>query len=264
MVKDKLPAKEEDLAIVEEAVEEDIAIDEETNAIYDCGRPISWVSQKTQHVRGGCNQYPTPGETLAMFYARSREFGVFPANLMDQENTGRRRFMTAMIYGGKSYIDLGSQWLRSDTEVEKILAEAGLDEEEMRNSAAAGPAAVVLVKVVIVVDAHGSGPKEGGVLDIATMKREGEGDVCVTLLSEDSPDQKASDEQECADDGGCGKTPPRPFKFYASHFLYNGVALCLRLIREPSKCQARRMRSFWCLQIRHQDAGSKDPKWWEY
>ncbi len=86
-VKDKLPSKEEDLAIVEEEeVEEDIAIDQETNVrglaersplhgtilanlmlsrrIYDYKQPISWVSQKTQHVLLRMSSVPLSPEKL--------------------------------------------------------------------------------------------------------------------------------------------------------------------------------------------------------
>ena len=117
---------------------------------------------------------PLPGETLAMFYARSRAstltalLMLYLLNLIfSQVNTGHRRHLETVTVEGSSYVEMGLRSQKSATvcliflwethfdhmsvsisaavykpilrEVEKILQEAGLDEEEMRKGAAAGP-----------------------------------------------------------------------------------------------------------------------------
>ncbi|KAJ7109361.1 hypothetical protein C8R44DRAFT_833876 [Mycena epipterygia] len=64
---------------------------------------------------------PLPGETLAMFYARSRAHWAQKAHV-STENQGKQLHTYKPIL----------------KEVEKILAEAGLDEQEMRQQAAGG------------------------------------------------------------------------------------------------------------------------------
>ncbi|KAF9464136.1 hypothetical protein BDZ94DRAFT_1216912 [Collybia nuda] len=79
---------------------------------------------------------PLPGETLAMFYARSKEFWSQKAYATDGSRGKQLR---------RAGFDLAQQHYVAYKpilkEVEKILAEAGLDEEEIRQGAAAGPAA---------------------------------------------------------------------------------------------------------------------------
>ncbi|KAF7427847.1 hypothetical protein PC9H_007063 [Pleurotus ostreatus] len=138
MVKDKLPAKEEDLAIVEEEeVEEEITIDEETNADLRLqATNFMGVAKDTTRSAEDVISTPLPGETLAMFYARSREYWaqkVYDSNDIRGKELHRLGFSVAQ--------ERYDEYKPILKEVEKILAEAGLDEEEMRNSAAAGPAA---------------------------------------------------------------------------------------------------------------------------
>ncbi|KAG5653474.1 hypothetical protein H0H81_000243 [Sphagnurus paluster] len=96
---------------------------------------------------------PLPGETLAMFYARSRaSICDAPTLTLNVMRTGEHWSQKAHSQGAGD--NRGKQLRRNGfalaeeryatykpilEEVEKILAEAGLDEEEMRRGAAAGP-----------------------------------------------------------------------------------------------------------------------------
>ena len=97
---------------------------------------------------------PLPGETLAMFYARSRDFWAQAAYARDKTDTrGKQLRRDGFVLAQEKYGARYGQYVLVsglDTfssaeykpvllEVEKILTEAGLDEEEMRLSAAAGP-----------------------------------------------------------------------------------------------------------------------------
>ncbi|KAF5328928.1 hypothetical protein D9758_016821 [Tetrapyrgos nigripes] len=77
---------------------------------------------------------PLPGETLAMFYARSREYWTQKAH-DTSDNKGKQLKREAFKLAEERY----AAYKPILEEVEKILAEAGLDEEEMRRGAAAGP-----------------------------------------------------------------------------------------------------------------------------
>lgn len=77
---------------------------------------------------------PLPGETLAMFYARSREYWAQKAH-QSSDNRGKMLRRDGFSLAQERY----TSYKPILEEVEKILAEAGLDEEEMRRSAAAGP-----------------------------------------------------------------------------------------------------------------------------
>ncbi|KAF9261281.1 galactose oxidase [Marasmius fiardii PR-910] len=78
---------------------------------------------------------PLPGETLAMFYARSREYWSRKAHgTGSSEHRGKMLRRDGFALAEERYAEY-KPILR---EVEKILAEAGLDEEEMKRSAAAG------------------------------------------------------------------------------------------------------------------------------
>ncbi|KZT01046.1 galactose oxidase [Laetiporus sulphureus 93-53] len=77
---------------------------------------------------------PLPGETLSMFYARSREYWKGKAH-GTSKNRGKQLRRDGFAMAQERYASY-EPILR---EVEKILAEAGLDEEEMRKGAAAGP-----------------------------------------------------------------------------------------------------------------------------
>ncbi|PIL23074.1 hypothetical protein GSI_14382 [Ganoderma sinense ZZ0214-1] len=77
---------------------------------------------------------PLPGETLAMFYARSREFWAGKA-FGTSDNRGKMLRRDGFTLAEERY----AEYKPILEEVERILAEAGLDEEEMRKGAAAGP-----------------------------------------------------------------------------------------------------------------------------
>ncbi|EED84544.1 predicted protein [Postia placenta Mad-698-R] len=77
---------------------------------------------------------PLPGETLAMFYARSREYWAGKAH-SSSDNRGKQLRRDGFGLAEERY----ESYKPILKEVERILAEAGLDEEEMRKGAAAGP-----------------------------------------------------------------------------------------------------------------------------
>ncbi|KAF5380001.1 hypothetical protein D9615_006253 [Tricholomella constricta] len=77
---------------------------------------------------------PLPGETLAMFYARSREHWSQKA-VSTSDNRGKQLRRDGFALAEERY----AAYKPILEEVEKILQEAGLDEEEMRRGAAAGP-----------------------------------------------------------------------------------------------------------------------------
>ncbi|KAI1784172.1 galactose oxidase [Ganoderma leucocontextum] len=77
---------------------------------------------------------PLPGETLAMFYARSREYWAGKA-FGTSDNRGKMLRRDGFTLAEERY----AEYKPILEEVERILAEAGLDEEEMRQGAAAGP-----------------------------------------------------------------------------------------------------------------------------
>ncbi|KAK0190088.1 galactose oxidase [Armillaria mellea] len=79
---------------------------------------------------------PLPGETLAMFYSRSREYWAQKAHVTS-DNRGKQLRRDGFGFAKERY----AEYKPILQEVEKILAEAGLDEEEMRKGAAAGPGA---------------------------------------------------------------------------------------------------------------------------
>ncbi|OSD05064.1 galactose oxidase [Trametes coccinea BRFM310] len=78
---------------------------------------------------------PLPGETLAMFYARSREYWAQKAFSIASDSRGKQLRRDGFTLASERY----ATYKPILEEVERILAEAGLDEEEMRKGAAAGP-----------------------------------------------------------------------------------------------------------------------------
>ncbi|KII91387.1 hypothetical protein PLICRDRAFT_38137 [Plicaturopsis crispa FD-325 SS-3] len=80
---------------------------------------------------------PLPGETLALFYARSREYWAQKAHVTS-DNRGKELRRDGFTLAQERY-EIYKPVLM---EVEKILAEAGLDEEEMRKGSAAAGAGV--------------------------------------------------------------------------------------------------------------------------
>ncbi|KAH9483277.1 Kelch repeat-containing protein 3 [Psilocybe cubensis] len=77
---------------------------------------------------------PLPGETLAMFYARCRDYWTQEA--MGSDDLDRKQLRRVAFSLAKERYD---EYKPMQKEIEKILEEAGLDEEEMRRGAAAGP-----------------------------------------------------------------------------------------------------------------------------
>ncbi|KAJ7594667.1 galactose oxidase [Mycena floridula] len=78
---------------------------------------------------------PLPGETLAMFYARSREYWAQAAHATS-DNRGKQLRRDGFSMAQSAY----TEYQPILKEVEKILMESGLDKEEMRNGAAAAAA----------------------------------------------------------------------------------------------------------------------------
>ncbi|KAG8923410.1 hypothetical protein FRC02_011164 [Tulasnella sp. 418] len=76
---------------------------------------------------------PLPGETLAVFYARSREFWAQKAH-QSSDNRGKLLRRDGFAMAGERY----AEYKPILEEVEKILAEAGLDEEEMKRVGGSG------------------------------------------------------------------------------------------------------------------------------
>lgn len=76
---------------------------------------------------------PLPGETLAMFYARTREYWTGRAHNVS-DNRGKSLRRDGFALAEERYI----AYKPTLRQVEKILEEAGLDEDEMRKGAAAG------------------------------------------------------------------------------------------------------------------------------
>ncbi|OAX34254.1 galactose oxidase [Rhizopogon vinicolor AM-OR11-026] len=74
---------------------------------------------------------PEPGESLAIFYARSREYWTQKAHTVS-ENRGKQLRRDGFSFAEERY----AEYKPILEEVEKILAEAGLDEDEMRAGAA--------------------------------------------------------------------------------------------------------------------------------
>ncbi|KAF8836041.1 galactose oxidase [Paxillus ammoniavirescens] len=70
---------------------------------------------------------PAPGETVAMFYARSREYWAQKAH-NTSDNRGKQLRRDGFGLAGERY----AEYKPILEEVEKILAEAGLDEDEMK------------------------------------------------------------------------------------------------------------------------------------
>ncbi|KAI0779197.1 galactose oxidase [Irpex lacteus] len=81
---------------------------------------------------------PLPGETLAKFYARSKEHWVKKAfSTTDDRGKEKGKMLRQLAF--EMAKERYNEYKPILKEVEKILEEAGLDEEEIKRSAAAGP-----------------------------------------------------------------------------------------------------------------------------
>ncbi|KAJ3809565.1 hypothetical protein F5876DRAFT_43628 [Lentinula aff. lateritia] len=81
---------------------------------------------------------PLPGETLAMFYARSRDYWSQKAHSHSGTASTDARGKQLRIAGFSLAEERYREYKPILQEVEKMLSEAGLDEEEIRRSAAGG------------------------------------------------------------------------------------------------------------------------------
>lgn len=91
------------------------------------------VSKDTTRSAEDVISTPLPGETLAMFYARSREHWTSKV-FGTSDNRGKELRRDGFALAEERY----AEYKPILEKVEKILAEAGLDEDEMRRSAVTG------------------------------------------------------------------------------------------------------------------------------
>lgn len=89
------------------------------------------VSRDTARSAEDVISTPEPGETLALFYARSREYWTQKAHGVS-DNRGKQLRRDGFSFAEERY----AEYKPILEEVEKILAEAGLDEDEMKAGAA--------------------------------------------------------------------------------------------------------------------------------
>ncbi|KAJ8502566.1 hypothetical protein ONZ45_g11637 [Pleurotus djamor] len=132
--KDDGDAKAEALVVVEELPAEEEVVEEVQSDLRIQATAFMGVSKDTTRSAEDVISTPLPGETLAMFYARSREHWAQKA-LDGNDSRGKELHRLGFSLAQNRY----DEYKPILQEVEKILKEAGLDEEEMRNSAAAGP-----------------------------------------------------------------------------------------------------------------------------
>ncbi|KAL0958071.1 hypothetical protein HGRIS_000249 [Hohenbuehelia grisea] len=112
--------------------------EQEQDALRAEATAFMGVSKDSARSAEDVNSTPLPGETLAMFYARTREYWGQAAY---QKVSGRDiRGKELQRHGFTLAQERYESYKPILAEVEKILAEAGLDEEEMRRGAASGPA----------------------------------------------------------------------------------------------------------------------------
>ncbi|KAI0058066.1 galactose oxidase [Artomyces pyxidatus] len=120
-VEDDIPLEEEEEASAEEAV---ISLREQATAFMG-------IAKDTTRTEEDVLSTPLPGETLAMFYARSRLYWAQKAR-ENSDNRGKELQREGFSLAQKKY----AAYKPVLAEVERILAEAGLDEEEMKRGGA--------------------------------------------------------------------------------------------------------------------------------
>ncbi|KAH6892783.1 hypothetical protein BKA70DRAFT_1324114 [Coprinopsis sp. MPI-PUGE-AT-0042] len=127
---DIVPAEDEDtLDQVEEAEEEPELRQEARKFLTSSNDAAARSAEEAMST-------PIPGETLALFYARSRDYWTQRAAQDDREGENRGKELRRVGFAlAEERYDAYKPLL---AEVEKILAEAGLNEEEMRMSAQSG------------------------------------------------------------------------------------------------------------------------------
>ncbi|KAF5347577.1 hypothetical protein D9756_010671 [Leucocoprinus leucothites] len=128
------PAETESIpeAQVEEHIAEPVDV-EDPDSLRSRANAFMGVSKDATRSPEDVLSTPLPGETLAMFYARSREYWTQKA-YGTSDNRGKELRRDGFGLAEERY----AEYKPILEEVEKILAEAGLDEEEMRRGAALG------------------------------------------------------------------------------------------------------------------------------
>ncbi|KAF8810792.1 galactose oxidase [Phlegmacium glaucopus] len=120
-------AEEEDQSTTKiDLIDEEPKLSQVKDELRSQATAFMGVSKDTTRSPEDIQSTPLPGETLAMFYARSREYWTQKAH-GNSDNKGKQLRRDGFTLAEERY-----------TEVEKILEEAGLDEEEMRRGAAGG------------------------------------------------------------------------------------------------------------------------------
>ncbi|KAI0041460.1 galactose oxidase [Auriscalpium vulgare] len=117
--------------ILEEPPEELVVVDslrEQATAFMGVAKDVTRSEEDVMST-------PLPGETLAVFYARSREYWAQKAR-ESSENRGKSLRRDGFSLAEERY----GAYKPLLEEVERILAEAGLDEEEMKRGAASAAA----------------------------------------------------------------------------------------------------------------------------
>ncbi|KAK0213836.1 galactose oxidase [Armillaria fumosa] len=127
---DEEPGETATLKKIEEVPETDV----EKDALRAQATTFMGVARDNTRSAEDVLSTPLPGETLAMFYSRSREYWAQKAHAAS-DNRGKQLRRDGFGLAKERY----AEYKPILQEVEKILAEAGLDEEEMRRGAAAGP-----------------------------------------------------------------------------------------------------------------------------
>ncbi|KAG2117421.1 galactose oxidase [Suillus cothurnatus] len=111
--------------------EADEPVDVQHNEVRAQATAFMGVSKDTVRSAEDVISTPEPGETLAVFYARSREYWTQKAHGVS-DNRGKQLRRDGFSFAEERY----AEYKPILEEVERILAEAGLDEDEMRAGAA--------------------------------------------------------------------------------------------------------------------------------
>ncbi|KAG0698891.1 hypothetical protein DFH29DRAFT_939202 [Suillus ampliporus] len=119
--------------LIESPIDEvaDEPVDVRRHELHAQATAFMGVSKDTTRSAEDVISTPEPGESLAMFYARSREYWTQKAHGVS-ENRGKQLRRDGFSFAEERY----AEYKPILEEVEKILAEAGLDEDEMRAGAA--------------------------------------------------------------------------------------------------------------------------------
>ncbi|KAH8103145.1 galactose oxidase [Cristinia sonorae] len=126
---------DENLAVIEEEDAEIVKVVDDMKSLRSQAAEFMGVARDAARSVEDTLSTPLPGETLAMFYARSREYWAGKAHGIS-DNRGKMLRRDGFALASERY----EAYKPVLEEVEKILAEAGLDEEEIRKGAAAGAA----------------------------------------------------------------------------------------------------------------------------